>query len=180
MELTRSVGFHSEFKLSVYCSDVSGAFDRVNAERLLAKLRSKWLRPEIVEVLASWLRQRTAQVVVGGKQSADFSLADMVFQGTVLGPVLWNVFFEDARKVTGERLFREIVYADDLNAYRDFLGSTPNEHILGTIDQCQSDLHAWGRANQVAFDPCRESKHALSATDPEGPKHQLRLHAGYE
>ena len=38
------------------------------------------------------LHQKTARVVVGGKQSAPVTLADMVYQGTVWGPVLWNVF----------------------------------------------------------------------------------------
>jgi hypothetical protein len=38
-------------KIGVYCSDVSGAFDRVNAVRLIAKLRSKKLRPEVVDVI---------------------------------------------------------------------------------------------------------------------------------
>ena len=107
-------------KVGVYCSDVSGAFDRVKTERLIAKLRSKKLRPEIVDVLASWVRQRTARVVVGGKQSPVFSFSEMVYQGTVLGPVLWKLFYEDARRAIEEWLLEEIVHADDLNAYRQF------------------------------------------------------------
>ena len=34
--------------------------------------------------------------------------------------------------------------------------------------ECQSALHAWGRANQVQFDASKESFHVLSRTDPEG------------
>ena len=36
-----------------------------------------------------------------GKCSKDMSLEDMVFQGTVLGPVLWNVFFAGAKSPSG-------------------------------------------------------------------------------
>ena len=39
------------------------------------------------------LAPRTAHVVVGGTRSHDFTIENSVFQGTVLGPVLWNCFF---------------------------------------------------------------------------------------
>ena len=84
-------------RIAVYCSDVSGAFDRVKVERLAAKLRSKKLHHEIIAILESWLRQRSSMVVIGGKMSKEMLLRDMVFPGTVLGPTLWNLLFEDAR-----------------------------------------------------------------------------------
>ena len=46
----------------------------------------------------SWLEDSVSQVVVGGARSPEEQLADSVFQGTVLGPVLWNLFYEDARQ----------------------------------------------------------------------------------
>ena len=120
-------------------------------------------------MLASWLRQRSAHVVVGGMQSDTIAMSNMVYQGTVLGPILWNVFFEDARKAIEERMYTEVVYADDLNAYREFAGTVHNDEILESSRLCQEDLHTWGRANKVAFDPCKESMHVLSATSPQGP-----------
>ena len=89
-------------KVAVYCSDVSGAFDRVRKERLIAKLEKKGVHPKIVAVLASWLQERLAQVVVGGTSSKSMILKNMVFQGTVNGPTLWNLFFEDARQAINE------------------------------------------------------------------------------
>ena len=44
----------------------------------------------------------------------------MVFQGTVWGPMLWNVFYEDASKAIRSKAFTEIVFADDLNAFRKY------------------------------------------------------------
>ena len=54
-------------RIAVYCSDMSGAFDRVKVERLIAKLRQKRIHPDVITVLASWLRRRTARVVVKGR-----------------------------------------------------------------------------------------------------------------
>ena len=73
-------------KVAVYCSDVSGAFDRVRAERLLEKLRCKRVHPMMVALTESWLQQRTAHVVVEDQFSDKKVLKNMVFQGTVLGP----------------------------------------------------------------------------------------------
>ena len=54
------------------------------------KLRASGLHPQVVAFLESWLQDRVSQVVVGGARSPEEQLADSVFQGTVLGPVLWN------------------------------------------------------------------------------------------
>jgi hypothetical protein len=155
-------------KIAVYCSDVAGAFDRVKVERLIEKLKAKKLHPDIVAVLSSWLRHRTSHIVVGGAQSDEMLLINMIFQGTVLGPPLWNIFFEDARLAVNELSFTEAVYADDLNAYRVFPGCIENKVLQKSMEACQNKLHAWGRANQVSFDPAKESQHILSLTEPVG------------
>ena len=160
-------------KVGVFCSDVSGAFDRVKLERLVAKLKKRKLHPRIVSVLTSWLQQRSARVVVGGQQSEVINLLDMVYQGTVLGPTLWNLFFEDARRAVNEVFFKECVFADDLNAYREFASDVSDATIVKSIDNCQQELHAWGRANQVAFDAGKESKHILKLHDSERSSFKL-------
>ena len=81
----------AETKL-VYFSDISGAFDRVRTERLLEKCRLAGVGETILKFLRSYLSPRVAQVVVDGEVSKTFTLEDEVFQGTVLGPPLWNIF----------------------------------------------------------------------------------------
>ena len=51
---------------------------------------------EILNVIQSWLSDRTARVAVGGKLSKDMNIHNMVYQGTVLGPPLWNIVYGDA------------------------------------------------------------------------------------
>ena len=166
--LTWLLGFDEHLKYGVYCSDVAGAFDKVKRQRLIDKLKAKGLAPQIVAVIASWLRDRTAYVVVGNTRSQQQILKDMVFQGTVLGPGLWNLMYEDARKPIQNCGFTEIVYADDLNAYRAFKRSISNAEVLAQMDVCQSELHCWGGCNQVEFDPSKESMHILSRDEPHG------------
>ena len=101
--------------VGLYCSDVSGAFDRVRCERLTAKLHASGLHPNVVRFLASWLEDRESMVVVGGEKSGITELTNSVFQGTVLGPPLWNMFYADAALATQLLRFVEAVFADDYN-----------------------------------------------------------------
>ena len=148
-------------KIGLYCSDVSGAFDKVDSELLIAKLRGMRLHPKLIRLLESWLRQRTGHVLVGGDKSKVMYLRDMVFQGTVLGPSLWNLFFADAAISIRNAEYLEIIYADDLNAYKIFPATMENEAILEANLKCQDSLHAWGRQNRVTFDPGKESSHVI-------------------
>ena len=88
--------FNHGKKVGLYASDVSGAFDRVSSSILLAKLEACGLHANILQTIRSWLRDRHAFVLVGGEQSREFTLSNMVFQGTVWGPYLWNTFFGDS------------------------------------------------------------------------------------
>ena len=140
---------------------MSGAFDRVSARRLLEKLEHKGIPPALRGVFESWLRDRSAKVVVGGGQSAPMTMRNMVFQGTVWGPTLWNLFFEDSREPVNEAGFEEAVYADDLNAFREFDRAEEDSTIVEDCRKLQGGLHARGHANQEVFDPCKESIHVL-------------------
>eukprot|EP00973_Karenia_brevis_P001049 143481-Karenia_brevis.AAC.1 len=101
------LAFQRKKRVAVYCSAVSGAFDRVSSSILLQKLQNKGVPSSVVKLLASWLRKRQAQVVVEGAKSNVMDLSHMVYQGTVLGPKLWNIFFEDSRRAINKNGFDE-------------------------------------------------------------------------
>ena len=157
----------------MYCSDVSGAFDKVNSRRLLRKLRARGVPEEILGVIKSWLSERKARVAVGGKFSRDMTINNMVYQGTVLGPPLWNVFYADAADAVHVHDFLEVIFADDLNCFKDFNLSAENEAIVEDMKKCQGELHKWGRANQVSFDASKESMHILGTNGGEGRNFRL-------
>ena len=101
--------------MGLFCSDVSGAFDRVRRQRLCNKLSASGLPSDVVNFLASWLEDRISNVIVSGALSPDSVLANNVFQGTVLGPPLWNLFYADACRATRKYFFTETIFADDYN-----------------------------------------------------------------
>ena len=122
----------------------------------------------MVALTESWLQQRMAHVVVVGHFSDKMVLKNMVFLGTVLDRSFWNLFYEDARRAIHETSFEEIVYADDSNGFEEFEHNASVESVLADAKKCQTELHKWGRAKQVSFDPAKESAHIVSHAQPHG------------
>ena len=81
------------FKVAAYLSDITGAFDRVFRDYMLAKLYNAGIGTKFLNFLASYLKPRKAVVVVEGIESDETEIADQGFQGTVLGPPTVEYFF---------------------------------------------------------------------------------------
>ena len=83
-------------------------------------------------------------------------------------PPLWNVFYEDAAIAIRVHGFCEIVFVDDLNAFKAFELTAANHEIVLDLKRCQHEVHTRGRASQVSFDATKESMHILALTSGEG------------
>ena len=77
-----------------YLGDISGAFDRVYKPFLMVRLASIGVNESYLRFFDAYLAPRKGTVCVQGAQSEEFVLEDSVFQGTVLGPPLWNTWCE--------------------------------------------------------------------------------------
>ena len=64
--------------------------------------------------------------------------------------------------------FDATAFADDMNAWKAYRLSknapAPHEPVLSELAAAQRELHLWGAANQVLFDPAKESFHILHRT----------------
>ena len=87
---------------------------------LMKKLARTGLSPSWSAFIESYLAPREAVVVVEGARSEPFIIADMVFQGTVLGPMLWNICFADISEFTSSIGYDEKRFADDLSILKHF------------------------------------------------------------
>ena len=105
-------------------------------------------------------------MVVSGEQSKEVTMSNMVYQGTVLGPPLWNIFYADSKDNIQDCGYTELIYADDLNAYKEHLNSGPNDVILSEMKTVQTALHKWGKYNRVTFDAGKEGFFIISKISP--------------
>ena len=156
---------HEGKRIAVYLSDISGAFDRVSTEILLAKLRAVGVAETLIRFLGSYLEARRATVLVQGQESDIYELLNMVFQGTVLGPPLWSIFFADVDNVI-PKSFDKQKFADDLTASKSFPGDTCNDIIYNELKDCQERVHSWGEVNRAIFGSTKEAFAILDLVSP--------------
>ena len=105
--------------------DFSKAFDKVNHQLLLHKLRQRNVPVQLVAWIASFLCNRRQRVVLGMASSDWLPVASGVPQGSVLGPLLFNIYVDDiddelqagvkARKFADDTKL-SIIYKPELSA----------------------------------------------------------------
>ena len=75
--------------------DMSKAFDRVNDEILIEKLRHLGFKTNLLRWFKSYLYHRRQQVTVLGATSPTLPVTSGVPQGSILGPVLFLLYVND-------------------------------------------------------------------------------------
>ena len=143
-------------KIDLYLSDISGAFDKIKKVLLIGQLSEIGLPDGFLDFLHSYLIQREEFVRVEGAISEVMELANMVFQGTVLGPPLWNAFFADVATEIPIDCQEVNLFADDLSATTLAHRDVSENIIREELTELQQRTHEWGRKNQVEFDPSKE------------------------
>lgn len=109
-----------EKKCTVACSlDVEKAFDSVWRVGLLAKLSSLSIPTHTLNILHSFLTDRSFFIQIQGSKSNLCECNSGVPQGSILGPHLYNIFINDfPHQIAGNNLLSTgLLYADDTIVY---------------------------------------------------------------
>ena len=95
--------------------DLSKAFDSINHNLLLAKLKAYGLSQSAMSLMSSYLLGRKQRVCLHGVCSSYSELRAGLPQGSLLGPPLFNIFINDLNYAVPDLSLR--LYADDTTLF---------------------------------------------------------------
>lgn len=102
---------NSQDAVGIFC-DLSKAFDCVEHDTLLHKLKHYGLSTEALNLMKSYLRERTQKVVVNRIESGGATVKLGVPQGSILGPFLFLVYINDLPYFVKDKC-EVVLFADD-------------------------------------------------------------------
>lgn len=130
----------------VIALDIAGAFDCVWHQGLIVKLEALGISGSLLELFSNYLTGRSLTVVVNGQASSSYNTGASVPQGSVLGPILWNIFINDLL----QGLPSSYAYADDCTLSHTYRRDDIKD-VVDIINQQLNYIESWGQRWQVKF-----------------------------
>jgi len=94
----------------------------------------------------SYLSGRTQAVFLDGVTSDSVNLTCGVPQGSVLGPILFNIYTQPLGEIARKHGMKYHFYADDTQLYTSFSVSDSSTSIE-LISNCIADIRSWMQSN---------------------------------
>ncbi len=136
--------------------NMSSAFDLVNHSILIKDLNHLGVSSSALQLMQSYLSNRSYSVQVNSTLSHRVSLSSGVPQGSILGPLLFNIYMTSLCPILRKYSLDYHIYADDIQLLLPL--PLPYETF---IDDVLSDIRSWTNSRDLLLNSSKTEFFAL-------------------
>jgi retron-type reverse transcriptase len=145
--------------------DLTAAFDSVDHQILIQRLRVCGVDKLALDWIAQYLSDRNQRVSVNGTLSSSVPLTIGVPQGSVLGPLLFNIYLTGLGKLIASFDVSFVQFADDLQL---FLSCSPSgmPQAISRLQNCVAAVINWMKSSLLTVNPKNRNLLSLVLVPP--------------
>lgn len=129
--------------------DITGAFDHAWWPKIITSLQERRVPVELIKTIASYFENRSV-CIDAGSELVWRALRRGCPQGSVLGPLLWNILFDDVLSSRLPPHCELVAYADDLLL---LASADSRAKVESKTESALNTIAAWGEKNKLTFAP---------------------------
>lgn len=138
--------------------DVENAFNTIRWSHIIHELQKLNISKYLVNLIQSYLSTRELIIT---KKHSDYMTAG-VPQGSVLGPTLWNIFYNSLLNVTDQSIVKTVAYADDLAL---LVMADDKDELIYRANEALYDITRWMEVRDLKI-----AVHKTEAIILKGPR----------
>ena len=131
--------------------DLSSAFDTLNHQLIIRRLEIIGLAGTALKWFSSFLSDRTFEIKINNTRSKICQLKYGVPQGSVLGPIIFNICIDLIHEILLKHNIKYHMYADDLQIYMetDRIENLPS--VINKMNTCLNEIKHWYSSNSLSI-----------------------------
>ena len=128
--------------------DLAKAFDTLDHNILFSKLERYGIRGTPLDLIKSYLTNRSQRVVINNISSSELPITIGVPQGSILGPLLFLIYINDINQAVSTAKLG--LYADDTTA---IIGAKERNELVTKSSLALNELRNWFSCNKLSLSP---------------------------